>query len=86
MFYSKKRNFKIDFRKKFFNFDEKNLVHIFLCIFWHQTAHYLRATPKSIRANIHTQTHSNSTHTYTQREKHTHKHTHTHTHTHTHSH
>ena len=60
--YSKKRNFKNEFRKKIFNFFEKKLVHIFFYIFWHQTAHYLRETPKSIQANTHTQTH---THTYT---------------------
>ena len=66
--YSKKRNFKNEFRKKKFNFFEKKFVHIFFYIFWHQTAHYLRETPKSIQANTHTHTH---TYTHTRARAHT---------------
>ena len=44
--YSKKRNFKNEFRKKIYNVFENSYI------FWHQTAHYLRETPKSIQASV----------------------------------
>ena len=51
------------------------MVHIFFYIFWHQTAHYLRETPKSIQANTHTHIHTHI-HTHTQTHRYIH-HTHT---------